>query len=106
MWRAESLTERRNLQFKPSAFNVSSTPIFDFLNRTPTSPLFGVVPIAQIKLPRSVELGFCYVFWLRASDCRLRIGHGSGIGNCTRSSYGGFPGFHDNRERRDDVLQD
>jgi hypothetical protein len=56
------IREGHTFQFKVSAFNVSNTPIFNFPNTSPTSPLFGVVPITQINLPRSVEIGFRYVF--------------------------------------------
>jgi len=56
------IREGHTLQFKASAFNLSNTPIFGFPNTSPTSPLFGVVPIRQINLPRSVEIGFRYAF--------------------------------------------
>jgi hypothetical protein len=45
-----------------SAFNVTNTPIFGAPNTTPSSTLFGVVPVTQINLPRDVELGFRYSF--------------------------------------------
>jgi hypothetical protein len=54
--------EKRRMQFKVSAFNMTNTPIFGAPNTTVTSPLFGVVPITQINLPRAVELGFRYSF--------------------------------------------
>jgi hypothetical protein len=56
------ITEGHKLQFKASAYNVTNTPLFGAPNTTPTSPLFGVVPISQINLPRVVELGFRYSF--------------------------------------------
>ena len=56
------LSEKHRLQFKASAFNLSNTPIFGAPNTTPTSPLFGVVPITQINLPRAVELGVKFSF--------------------------------------------
>jgi hypothetical protein len=56
------ITEGHTFQFRVSAFNLSNTPIFNFPNTDPSSPLFGVVPITQINPPRSVELGFRYVF--------------------------------------------
>ncbi len=56
------LREGHRFQFKLSAFNFANSPVFGFPNTTPTSPLFGVVPITQINLPRSVELGFRYAF--------------------------------------------
>jgi hypothetical protein len=51
------LSEKHKLLFKASAFNLSNTPIFGAPNTSPASPLFGVVPITQINLPRAVELG-------------------------------------------------
>jgi hypothetical protein len=39
-----------------------NTPIFDPPNTSPSSSLFGVVPVTQINLPRDVELGFRYAF--------------------------------------------
>ncbi len=56
------ITERQKIQVKASAFNLANTPVFGNPNTTPTSPLFGVVPITQINLPRAVELGFRYSF--------------------------------------------
>ena len=56
------IREGHKLQFKLSAFNATNTPIFNNPNTTPTSPLFGVVPVTQMNLPRSVELGFRYAF--------------------------------------------
>jgi len=56
------IRESHSLQFKVSAFNLSNTPLFDFPNTDPNSPLFGVVPITRINSPRSIELGFRYVF--------------------------------------------
>jgi len=56
------LRERHKLQLKVTAFNSTNTPLFGAPNTTPTSPLFGVVPITQINSPRSVELGLRYVF--------------------------------------------
>ncbi len=54
--------ERHKFDFKATAFNVANTPIFGAPNTTVTSPLFGVVPITQINLARSVELGLRYFF--------------------------------------------
>ncbi len=54
--------EGQRLEFKASAFNLTNTPVFDFPNIDPNSPLFGVVPVTQINSPRSIELGFRYVF--------------------------------------------
>ncbi|MBI4875877.1 MAG: carboxypeptidase regulatory-like domain-containing protein [Acidobacteria bacterium] len=56
------LVEGHRLQFRASAYNATNTPIFGFPNTTPTSPLFGVVPIVQANQPRGVELGFRYFF--------------------------------------------
>ncbi len=54
--------EGHKAQLRISAFNFSNTPVFGFPNTSPTSPLFGVVSIQQINLPRSIELGFRYAF--------------------------------------------
>jgi hypothetical protein len=54
--------ENHKLQFKVSSYNVTNTPLFGAPNTSPTSPLFGVVPISQVNLPRVVELGFRYSF--------------------------------------------
>jgi hypothetical protein len=56
------ITEGHTLQFKASAYNATNTPIFNFPNTSPTSSLFGVVPITQLNLPRNVELGLRYAF--------------------------------------------
>ncbi|HKE28351.1 MAG TPA: carboxypeptidase-like regulatory domain-containing protein [Bryobacteraceae bacterium] len=56
------VTERQKLTLRASAFNLTNTPIFGSPNNNPASPLFGVVPITQINLPRSLELGFRYGF--------------------------------------------
>jgi len=56
------IREGHHFQFKVTALNATNTPIFDFPNTTPTSQLFGVVPITQINAPRNVELGFRYAF--------------------------------------------
>jgi hypothetical protein len=56
------IKEGHQAQFKVSAYNSTNTPIFDFPNTSPSSPLFGVVPINQINLPRSVEIGIRYTF--------------------------------------------
>jgi hypothetical protein len=56
------VTERQKLQIKATAFNMTNTPIFGNPNTTPSSPLFGVVPITQINLARAVELGARYSF--------------------------------------------
>jgi hypothetical protein len=56
------IREGHTFQLKVSAFNSTNTPVFNFPNTDPNSPLFGVVPITQINSPRSVELGFRYVF--------------------------------------------
>jgi hypothetical protein len=56
------IRERQRLQFKVSAFNVTNTPIFGQPNTTPSSPLFGVVPVTQTNLPRDLEIGFRYSF--------------------------------------------
>jgi hypothetical protein len=60
--RTFKLGERQNMQVRASAFNLANTPIFGNPNTTPTSPLFGVVPITQVNLPRAIELGFRYFF--------------------------------------------
>jgi hypothetical protein len=54
--------ERSRFQFRASAFNLTNTPIFGAPNNNPASPLFGVVPITQINLARSMELGFRFSF--------------------------------------------
>jgi Carboxypeptidase regulatory-like domain len=56
------IREGQRIQFKVSAFNLTNTPIFGPPNTTPSSALFGVVPVTQINLPRDVELGFRYSF--------------------------------------------
>lgn len=56
------IREGHTLQFKASAYNSTNSPIFGFPNTSPTSSLFGVVPITQINGPRNVELGFRYAF--------------------------------------------
>jgi hypothetical protein len=56
------IREGHRFQFKMSAFNATNTPIFSAPNTTPSSNVFGVVPITQRNLPRSVELGFRYAF--------------------------------------------
>jgi hypothetical protein len=56
------IREGHRFQFKASAFNATNTPIFSAPNTTPSSNVFGVVPITQRNLPRSVELGFRYAF--------------------------------------------
>ena len=62
MIRTFQLSERQRFQLKVSAFNIANTPIFGPPNNNPVSPLFGRVPITQINLPRSMELGFRYAF--------------------------------------------
>jgi hypothetical protein len=56
------LGERQKIDFKAQAFNLANTPVFGAPNTTPSSPLFGVVSISQINLPRAVELGLRYYF--------------------------------------------
>jgi hypothetical protein len=56
------IRERQTFQFRVSAFNLTNTPIFGAPNNNPASPLFGVVSITQINLPRALELGFRYSF--------------------------------------------
>jgi len=56
------IRERQNFQFRASAFNLTNTPIFGAPNNNPASPLFGVVSITQINLPRALEMGFRYSF--------------------------------------------
>jgi hypothetical protein len=56
------LAEKQRLQFRASAFNAMNTPLFDAPNTSPSSPLFGVVPVTQRDLPRSIELGVRYSF--------------------------------------------
>jgi hypothetical protein len=56
------IRESHEFQFKVSAFNITNTPIFGAPNTSPSSSLFGVVPVTQINLPRDVELGFRYRF--------------------------------------------
>ncbi len=56
------ITDRQRFQFKVTAFNLANTPVFGNPNTSPASPLFGVVPITQINLPRALELGFRYSF--------------------------------------------
>lgn len=60
--RTFAITEKHKIQLKGSAFNLANTPIFGAPNTTPSSPLFGVVPITQINLPRAIELGLRYYF--------------------------------------------
>jgi hypothetical protein len=56
------IREGHSLEFKLLAYNATNTPVFGFPNTNPASPLFGVVPLTQLNLPRSTELGFRYVF--------------------------------------------
>ncbi|MBL8215822.1 MAG: carboxypeptidase regulatory-like domain-containing protein [Bryobacterales bacterium] len=56
------IREGHRFQLKVSAFNATNTPIFNFPQTDPNSPLFGVVPITQLNPARSVEIGFRYFF--------------------------------------------
>lgn len=56
------IREGHRMQVKVSAYNTTNTPIFNFPNTSPSSPLFGVVPVTQINQPRSIEMGFRYAF--------------------------------------------
>ena len=60
--RTLNISERQRFQLKVSFFNITNTPVFGFPNNNPASPLFGVVPITQINLPRSAEIGLRYFF--------------------------------------------
>jgi hypothetical protein len=60
--RTFAVTERQRFQLKLSVFNLTNTPVFGFPNNNPASPLFGVVPITQINLPRAAEIGLRYSF--------------------------------------------
>lgn len=60
--RSFRIYEKHQLQFRASAFNLCNTPVFGAPNTTPTSPLFGVVPITQVNLARAVELGLRWSF--------------------------------------------
>jgi hypothetical protein len=57
-----AVAERQQFEFKASAFNLTNTPIFGSPNNKPASPLFGMLPITQINLPRAMELGVRYFF--------------------------------------------
>jgi hypothetical protein len=56
------IKEGHQVQFKVSSFNLTNTPIFGPPNTSPSSSLFGVIPVTQINLPRDIELGFRYSF--------------------------------------------
>ncbi|MEN6536432.1 MAG: TonB-dependent receptor [Bryobacteraceae bacterium] len=62
LYREFAIKEAHRLQFRAMAFNASNTPVFNFPTTSPSSPLFGVVSDTAINRPRSVELGFRYVF--------------------------------------------
>ena len=62
LMRTFPLSEKTKIQLKASAFNLANTPVFNQPNTTPASPLFGVVPVTQINLPRAVELGLRFFF--------------------------------------------
>lgn len=57
-----AINEAHRFQLRVTAYNVTNTPIFDVPNTNPASNLFGVVPVTQRNLPRSVEIGFRYAF--------------------------------------------
>jgi hypothetical protein len=56
------IRKSHRLQFKVSGFKVSNSPFFNSPNTTPSSSLSGVLPPTQINSPRSIELGFRYLF--------------------------------------------
>lgn len=62
LFRNFRIHERRNFELRGSAYNIANTPVFGNPNTTPTSPLFGVVPVTQINLPRAVEIGLRFSF--------------------------------------------
>ena len=60
--RSFRVREGHSFQLRGSAYNATNTPIFNFPNTSPTSPLFGVVPNTQLNLPRNIEIGLRYAF--------------------------------------------
>ena len=62
LFRNFRIAERQMFEVRGSAYNIANTPVFGPPNVTPTSPLFGVVPITQINLPRAAGIGLRYSF--------------------------------------------
>jgi hypothetical protein len=56
------IREGHRVQVRVSGYNATNTPVFGFPNTNPTSADFGVVALSQINNPRSIEVGFRYVF--------------------------------------------
>ncbi len=69
---------RSRVSIQGLCVNFTNTAVFGAPNTSPSSSLFGVVPVTQINLPRDVELGFRSVPARYADGSHLPTEHGAG----------------------------